>query len=216
VELTRERGLPFVALDFGSDDVTVSGLGVDDVAGARLAAHHLTGLGHKRFAILALEFNEGGHGPATLERGMRAEYSGTRDRLAGYVEAITEAGLDPAAVPIYETLNDEATTHAGLEHFFASEDPPTAILCMSDKVALIALKWLAARGIAVPGDVSIVGFDGVPEGEDSTPPLTTIAQPMAEMGRRAVELILSYDGTIRRETLEVELVIRGSTSAPRG
>jgi DNA-binding LacI/PurR family transcriptional regulator len=216
VELTRERGLPFVALDFGSDDETVSGLGVDDAAGARLAANHLIDLGHKRFAILSLEIDEGGHGPASFDRAMHAEYAGTRDRIAGYFEPIAQAGIDPATVPIYETLNDEATTHAGLAHFFASETPPTAILCMSDKVALIALKWLAAHGLAVPGDVSVVGFDGVPEGEDSNPPLTTIAQPMAEMGRRAVEMILGFDGKVHREMLAIELIVRGSTAPPRG
>ena len=64
--------------------------------------------------------------------------------------------------------------------------------------------------------MSVIGFDGVPEGETSEPPLTTIAQPMAEMGRRAVDMILGFDGTIRRETLDVELVVRGSTSRPRG
>lgn len=216
VELTRERGLPFVALDFGFDDETIAAIGVDDTAGARLAARHLTGLGHKRFAILSLEFDEGSHGPASADRAKGAVYAGTRDRTAGYVEAIAEAGIDPASVPIYETLNDAATTAAGLEHFFAAENPPTAILAMSDKVALHALDWLAARGISVPGDVSVIGFDGVPEGETSEPPLTTIAQPMARMGRRAVEMILSFDGAIRRETLDVELLIRSSTAAPRG
>jgi DNA-binding LacI/PurR family transcriptional regulator len=215
VELTRERGLPFVALDFGIDDETVAALGVDDVAGARLAAGHLAGLGHRRFAILSLEFNDGGHGPASYERAMNAVYTGTRDRLAGYFEAISQAGIDPPTVPIYETLNDEATTRAGLEYFFASGNPPTAILCMSDKVALIALEWLAARGVSVPGDVSVIGFDGVPEGRHSEPPLSTIAQPMTEMGRRAVEMILSFDGTIRRETMDIELVVRGSTAPPR-
>jgi DNA-binding LacI/PurR family transcriptional regulator len=215
VDLTRERGLPFVALDFGFDDETIAALGVDDVAGARLAARHLADLGHERFAILSLEFDEGTNGPASLERARNAFYGGTRDRITGYLEAITEAGVDPASVPIYETLNDKATTVAGLEHFFASEKPPTAILAMSDKVALHALEWLAARGISVPGDISVIGFDGVPEGEVSEPPLTTIAQPMAEMGRRAVEMILSFDGAVRRETLDVELLVRGSTSAPR-
>ena len=87
---------------------------------------------------------------------------------------------------------------------------------MSDKIALDALDWLAARGISVPDDVSVIGFDGVPEGELSEPPLTTIAQPMIEMGRRAVQTILNFDGTVRRETLDVELVIRASTATPRG
>ncbi len=68
----------------------------------------------------------------------------------------------------------------------------------------------------MPGDVSVIGFDGVPEGEISEPPLTTIAQPMARMGRSAVEMILSFDGAIRREALDVELLIRNSTAAPRG
>jgi len=214
VDLTRERGLPFVALDFGFDDETIAAVGVDDAVGARLAARHLAGLGHKRFAILSLEFEEGSHGPASLDGARSAIYAGTRDRMAGYLEAIAEAGVDPGSVPIYETLNDEATTAAGLEHFFAADIPPTAILAMSDKVALLALDWLAARGISVPGDVSIIGFDGVPESETSKPPLTTIAQPMAKMGERAVEMIMSFDGAVRRQTLDVELVVRGTTAPP--
>lgn len=216
VELTRERGLPFVALDFGFDDETISALGVDDVEGGRRAARHLTQLGHRRFAILSLEFSEGTHGPVQPERARSAVYAGTRDRIAGYLEAIAEAGVDPASVPIYETLNDRATTVAGLEHLFACDPPPTAILAMSDKVALHALDWLAERKISVPQDVSVVGFDGVPEGAASDPPLTTIAQPMAEMGRRAVEAILAFDGSPRRETLDLELVVRKSTAPPRG
>ncbi len=214
IDLTRERGLPFVALDFGVDDPTIAALGVDDAEGARMAARHLAELGHKRFAILSLEFDDGGHGPASPERARSAVYAGTRDRISGYLDAISGAGVDPASVQIYETLNDEATTHAGLEYFFAADEPPTAILAMSDKVALIALEWLAERGIQVPGRVSVVGFDGVPEGEVSEPPLTTIAQPMAKMGSRAVEIILGFDGTVRREVMAVELVVRNSTAAP--
>ncbi|MEW9834917.1 LacI family DNA-binding transcriptional regulator [Mesorhizobium marinum] len=215
VDLARERGLPFVALSFGQDDPTIAALGVDDVAGARLAARHLTGLGHRRIAILSLEFDTAGHGPATREKARTAAYSATRDRIAGYFEAILEAGIDPASVPIYETLNDEATTQAGLDHFFSVANPPSAVLCMSDRMALVALDWLARRGLSVPGDVSVVGFDGVAEGAVAQPPLTTVAQPMAAMGRRAVEMILSFDGRIRRETMDIELVVRASTAPPR-
>ncbi len=215
VELTRERGLPFVALDFGFDDETIASLGIDDRAGAELAARHLLELGHKRFAILSLEFDDGGHGPATLERARAASYAGTRDRLSGYLRAIEQAGIDTGTVRIYETMNDRTTTHAGLEHLFAASEPPTAILAMSDKVALIALEWLAARGHSVPGDVSVVGFDGVPEGAASEPPLATVAQPMARMGRRAVEMIQSFDGTVGREKMDVELKVGQSTAPPR-
>lgn len=214
VELARERKLPFVALDFGFEDPTIATIGVDDTAGAKLAARHLTDLGHRRFAVLSMQFDESRTGPATIERAKTAIYSGTRDRLLGYFEVLREAGIDTGAVPVYETENDEATTWQGLEYVFGQGEPPTAILAMSDKIALHALDWLSARGISVPDDVSIIGFDGVPEGETSKPPLTTIAQPMAEMGRRAVQTILNFDGTIRREMLDVELMVRGSTAPP--
>ncbi|MDQ6434506.1 LacI family DNA-binding transcriptional regulator [Mesorhizobium sp. LHD-90] len=216
IELTRERKLPFVALDYGFDDGTIATIGVDDVDGARRAARHLAELGHRRFAVLSLALADVAAGPVTWAQGAAAIYSGTRDRLRGYAEVLAEYGVDLATVPIYETDNDERTTHAGLERIFATAEPPTAILAMSDKVALHALDWLRARGMTVPGDVSVVGFDGVPEGEASDPPLTTIIQPMREIGRRAVQTILGFDGAIRRELLDVELAVRGSTAPPRG
>ena len=74
-----------------------------------------------------------------------------------------------------------------------------------------ALEWLKARGIAVPGRVSVIGFDGVPEGAATDPPLTTVLQPATEMGRRAVEVIIERGEAVTRETMEVELVRRGST-----
>ena len=79
---------------------------------------------------------------------------------------------------------------------------------------MVAIEWLAARGIAVPGDVSVVGFDGVPDAALCDPPLTTVAQPIAEIGRRAARTILDFDGTVRRETLGVELVVRASSGPP--
>ncbi|MDW6021371.1 LacI family DNA-binding transcriptional regulator [Mesorhizobium sp. BAC0120] len=214
VELTRERRLPFVALDFGYDDETINAIGVDDFSGAGMAARHLAELGHRRFGVLALPFDDSGSGPASVERALTAAYAGTRDRLRGYLDVLAGFGVDTSAVPIYETDNDEVTTRAGLEYLFAFPNPPTAVLAMSDKVALIAIDWFRERGIAVPDTVSIVGFDGVPEGGISKPPLTTIAQPMEEMGRRAVQTILEFDGTIRRETMELRLIGRASTAPP--
>ena len=197
VELTRERKLPFVALDYGFDDETIAAIGVDDVEGARLAARHLAELGHRRFAVLSLPFVED---PASArlrrQRVEAAVYSGTRDRLHGYFEALAEFGIDTADVPIYETLNDEETRH-GRPRAHLRVRParrrrswrcPTRSRCLRST-------GCSERGIAVPQRVSIVGFDGVPEGALSEPPLTTIAQPMVEMGRRAVQTILEFDGT---------------------
>ncbi|RWP47117.1 MAG: LacI family DNA-binding transcriptional regulator [Mesorhizobium sp.] len=214
VELTRERKLPFVALELGSEDDTVSAIGVDNVAGARLAAQHLAELGHRRFAVLALPFADDSTGLVSPEQIRTAAYTGTRDRLVGYFEALSRFGVDTAGIPVYETENDEASTRAGLEAIFAGGEPPTAILAMSDRMAMVAIEWLTARGIAVPGDVSVVGFDGVPEAALSDPALTTIAQPIAEIGRRAARMILDFDGTVRRETLGVELVVRASSGPP--
>ena len=86
---------------------------------------------------------------------------------------------------------------------------------MSDKAALIAIDWLKARGLSVPDDVSVVGFDDVPEAAAARPPLTTVAQPMAELGRLAVEAVLRRDGAIGEQNLPIELVVRGSTAPPR-
>ena len=213
VELARERKLPFVTLDFGEEDETIASLAIDDASGARLAARHLAELGHRRFAVLSLPVATSGVGPVTLQQAEAGMFSGERERARGYFEVLAEYGIDVAGIPIYATENDEASCRAGLEFLFGTESRPTALLAMSDRLALTALDWLSERGIAVPGDVSVIGFDGVPEGALSNPPLTTIAQPMVEMGRKAVETILNFDGTLRRERLPVELVVRASTAA---
>lgn len=216
VELARERRLPFIVLDFGFEDRTIAAIGVDEVAGARMAAEHLVRLGHRRFAVLSMPFTENiGGGPASIEQAGTATHTGPRDRLAGYLGPLGEAGIDASLVPIYETRNDRPTATAALEYFFSRPGPPTAILAMSDKVALHALDWLRARGLSVPGDVSVVGFDGVPEGEVSEPPLTTVRQPMAAMGLRAARAILEFDGLVHREIMPLELVVRGSTAQPK-
>lgn len=215
VELTRERKLPFVALELGFEDDTVSAIGVDNVAGARMAARHLAELGHRRFAVLSLQFADNSTGLVSPEQVEAAVYTGTRDRLAGYFEALSRFGVDIAKVPVYETENDEASTRAGLETIFAGSEKPTAILAMSDRMAIIAIEWLQAHGLTVPDDVSIVGFDGVPDAALCEPALTTVAQPIAEIGRRATRAILDFDGRVLRETLDVELVVRASSGPAR-
>ncbi|CAN7533938.1 substrate-binding domain-containing protein [Mesorhizobium amorphae] len=214
VELTRERKLPFVALELGVEDDTISTIRIDNAAGARMAARHLAELGHRRFAVLTLPFVDGSSGLVTPVRFGTAIYTATRNRLAGYFDELSRFGVDTAKVPVYETGNDAATTRAGLETIFAMGEPPTAILAMSDRMAMVAIEWLAERGMKVPGDVSIIGFDGVPDGALCDPPLTTIAQPIIEIGRRAARMILDFDGAVRRETLDVELVVRGSSGPP--
>jgi DNA-binding LacI/PurR family transcriptional regulator len=213
IEASRERRLPFVALAFGEDDEGVSVVAVDDVAGGRIAARHLAELGHRRIGVLAMPFSEGGSGRATPERIAGAHYAASAARLKGYAEALAAFGIDAAAMPVFE-VGEDADAGPALEELLAGPERPTAILAQSDRIALAALRWLRGRGIAVPGEVSVIGFDGVPEGEDSAPPLTTVAQPIAEIGRRAVAAILDHGDEVRRERLDATLVVRGSTAPP--
>lgn len=214
IELSRERKLPFVALDFSHEEETLSVVGIDNIEGSRLAARHLVELGHRRFAVLAMEFAEGSFGRASMEKVKTASYSSSRDRVKGYFQELEKFGVDTSEVPIFETLSDTKTTHAALEEIFASKIPPTAILAQSDRIALYALDWLKAWGLSVPDEVSIVGFDGVPESALSNPPLTTVQQPIAEIGRRAVRAILDHPAEIWREKIDTELVVRGSSGPP--
>ena len=216
VELTRQRQLPFVALALGKPVPTISAVGTDDYEGARLAAEHLVGLGHRDFALLSLELTDGHVGFVTEAESEGATYSTSRDRIRGTFDVLRAHGIDVSRIPIWETENDEPTTIAGLEAIFAGPNQPTALICMSDRVAMIALDWLEAKGIAVPDQVSVTGYDGVPEAAMTAPPLTTITQPIAEIGKRAVEIILDGAGGIRRETLPLELTVRGSTGRPPG
>lgn len=217
VRLTRERQLPFVALALGAEDNTVATVGVDSFAGGRLAAEHLVGLGHRKFAVVALPVRPGHSesGPITLADVDVAIYSTSRDRVHGYFDVLSGQGIDTSTVPIVETQNDEPTVRAALATLFGGRDHPTALLVQSDRAALIAIDWLHQHGFDVPRDVSVIGFDGIAEGQLSRPRLTTIAQPLKDIGRSAVAAILNGMPP-GRQTMPVELVVRDSTAPPRG
>jgi DNA-binding LacI/PurR family transcriptional regulator len=214
VELARRRGLPFVACDIDPGAGT-SSVRIDDRGAARLAAEHLLALGHRRIAILSLELRADGQ-VGFVDRARRAstEYAGTRERLLGYGEALAAAGIAIDSVPVVETLNDRAGAAEGAATLLDGAPEATAVLAMSDVAALAVLAEAKARGIPVPGKLSVVGFDDVPEAAASDPPLTTIRQPIREKGRRAAAIILE-GGEPRHELLPVALVLRGTTAPPR-
>ncbi|SHG33618.1 DNA-binding transcriptional regulator, LacI/PurR family [Kaistia soli DSM 19436] len=214
VELTRERKLPFVALGLEHDDETISMIGIDDHAGAHTVAAYVADLGHRHFAILSLQLVDGHVGRVDDAAIAAAIYKSSRERIEGYRAALAERGIDPSTVPVFETENDRTSVMAALTELFDSAGPPTALLAMSDRIALFALDWLAERGIAVPAEVSVVGFDGVPESAYSEPPLTTVSQPIEEIGRMAVELIFDDAKETRRLSVPVDLTIRQSAAPP--
>ncbi|WP_349957096.1 LacI family DNA-binding transcriptional regulator [Rhizobium sp. ZPR3] len=215
VQLTRERQLPFVALALNDEDASIPSISVDNLGGAAVAARHLAELGHRRFGVLATELSDDHVGPVSVAGIGRAMYSTSRDRALGYWQALEAFGIEREDVPIFETLNDKPSVEAGLDYLFSAQEPPTAILAMSDNIALLAINWLRARGLSVPQDISVVGFDGVPEGGMVEPGLTTMAQPFAAIAQRAVQAVLDDAVPAEREMIDVTLIVRGSTAAPK-
>jgi DNA-binding LacI/PurR family transcriptional regulator len=215
VQLTRERQLPFVALALNDEDASIPSISVDNLGGAAVAARHLAELGHRRFGVLATELSDDHVGPVSVAGIGRAMYSTSRDRALGYWQALEAFGIEREDVPIFETLNDKPSVEAGLDYLFSTQEPPTAILAMSDNIALLTINWLRARGLSVPQDISVIGFDGVPEGGMVEPGLTTMAQPFAAIAQRAVQAVLDDAVPAEREMIDVTLIVRGSTAAPK-
>ena len=210
---TEQRELPFVALGLeeGMDDT--ASVAIDNRGGAAAAARHLVALGHRRIAILGIGEMWNGSFP-TPEAVLSTPYLTVRDRVEGYWAGLATAGIGPEAVPYADSDGDQPAVWAAMTQLFERAEPPTGILAMSDRAALFAMDWLVAHGRRVPADVSVVGFDGVPEAGEATPALTTVQQPFVEIARRAVAAILDDQLPLGREVLALELVVRESTGAP--
>lgn len=196
-------GIPVVLIDpMSKPPVDAASVGVTNWDGGRIAAEHLLELGHRRLGVVA---------------GMRSHvYS--RARVDGFRAAV-DAATPPGSVEVvhgdWSRTRAEAATHTLLDRV----PDLTAVFACSDIMALGVYDALAARGLRVPDDLSVVGFDDVPEAEWASPQLTTVRQPSAEMGAAAVRLLLdSARGGRRGEHPRVEmsttLVVRSST-APR-
>lgn len=215
VALARERQLPFVSVDLDAGPATRSVL-VDDRGGAYLAAQHLLALGHRRLAVVAMELSgKGGGGPVDAERLRQVDYRFAQDRMAGYAAALAERALALEAMPILEVPYCDGARDRIAAMLAASPDV-TAVLAMSDVLAVEVYAAARARGLRVPEDLSVVGFDDVPEAARQDPPLTTVAQPIREKGRRAARLVLEPEAAAQGAVLlPVQLVVRGSTAPPR-
>ena len=135
-----------------------------------------------------------------------------------YLSGLSGFGVAASDMPIWEaSCGDQVLGRAGARWLLGVRPRPTALLCMSDVLALGALAAAGELGLSVPGDVSIIGFDDTPAAQWATPGLTTIRQDLIEKGRRAGELALRLlDGSRPgpAETIGVSLVERGSTAPP--
>jgi DNA-binding LacI/PurR family transcriptional regulator len=214
VTSAKRRRLPFVILESGAGP-DVNSIKIDGRSGALAVIRHLTALGHRKFAILSIRRAAGPaivHMPGETNRALTTGFALDHERLDGFSEALTEAGLSLQDMPIIETTPGDPKAGATV---FDNCTEATAIVTMSDWQAITVLDEAIRRGIDVPGHVSVTGFDGTAESARTTPPLTTVAQDIVGKGRLAAEMVLA-NGPPRQVVLPVELVVRGSTAGPRG
>jgi DNA-binding LacI/PurR family transcriptional regulator len=208
------RNLPVVVVDEPRRP-NAAFIGIDDFTGARTVAQHLLDLGHRRFGIVTFPLIEDDHtGWVPAGRRAAATYPVTANRLGGYGEAITAAGLDWNSVPIYEgKTNSIEVGEAGAAALLNLEPRPTAILATSDQLALGALRAARSHGLEVPSVISVAGFDDIPNAQSAQPPLTTVRQPLREKGSAAARMVVGgWDpGQPPELLLPTELVIRAST-----
>lgn len=204
-EQLRSRSIPFVVVDTqGEPSPGVHSVGSNNWNGGLIATRHLTELGHRRIGVIS--------GPRDLLC--------SRARVDGYRSALDEAGisLDPALVRWGNFRPD-----AGYEHgraLLELPERPTAIFAGSDLQALGVVRAAQERGLRIPEDLSLVGYDNLPITQWLNPPLTTVNQPLREMAAHAARLVLELaEGRVPPSThveLGTELVVRTSTGPAPG
>jgi DNA-binding LacI/PurR family transcriptional regulator len=219
----RLRGLthrrpPVVLVDADPVEGLVT-VDVDDEVGAAAIAHHLFGLGHREVALVVMRGARGAP-PSRVDPGTlhRSESRVIRARAAGYASAARRHRVAWSSLATWAAHSQfEEGRSVGLDILRAPQRP-TAILCMSDQLALGVLAAAREVGVEVPRELSVVGFDGVPESARSAPPLTTVTQDHSTKGRLAAEALLAIlkggPGGPTRHVRTV-LTLRGSTAPPR-
>jgi LacI family transcriptional regulator len=200
--LRRDR-FPFVLVNRGTrrgEDLCVQ---PDNARGMAQAVGHLVELGHRRIGVVA--------GPQTTTTGVE-RLDGARAALRSH-----RLRLEDELVSVSEGFSDDAGYRAA-RRLLRTSEPPTAVLCANDLIALGTLRAARELDLDVPAELSIVGFGDIPRADLLGPPLTTVHVPQHEMGVRAATMLIALiEGEPierRREVLETQLVVRGSTAAP--
>lgn len=200
--LSRMR-IPIVLVNNQHPSEFVHSVAIANSEAARAATRHLIALGHRRIAYL----------------GDRFGYQSDTERFAGYRQALAEADLPFEPELVVHGNGKPDGTPPAMARLLELADPPTAVFCYNDMTALGALRYLRSRGLRIPEDLSLVGFDDLFLAEYMDPPLTTMRQPMWEMGRAAARMLfdlLEGKATVENLQMPAELVVRQSTAAPRG
>jgi DNA-binding LacI/PurR family transcriptional regulator len=218
VTAALDRRLPTVVVDQPRRD-DIPWVGIDEERSTSLAAAHLLSLGHRRFGAITFRLSpETLSGFADQRQQNVGTYQLTRARLRGYAQPLAHADIPWDTVPVYAcSENSPAQGREAAAALLALDPRPTALLATSDQLAIGALDAARQLGLTVPDDVSVVGFDDSAPATHSTPPLTTIHQPIAEKGLLAGRLLIARlrgEETPPSQTLPTHLVVRASTALP--
>ncbi len=197
-----QEDIPIIAIDRSLGDMTEHSIAVDHREGGRMMAQHLVDLGHRRIAVVGAP---GHSSPIGL-------------RVAGVCDVLEKLDLEPAAIKLTETHSFSAC-YALAHEVLSQENPPTAIIGTTDIAAIGSIHAGHDLGFHLPGNLSVIGFDDLPESAYVLPRLTNVAQPVRELGKAAVEQLLhliepdKFPEPPGRD-LGLELKVRESTAAP--
>lgn len=203
LDILDAAGVPYIRIAPAHDPERSPRVRVDDRGAARQVTRHLINLGHRRIAFVR------GH----------PDHSAAEERLAGFRDAMRMAGLPDAPDLL---VDGDFSFEAGLaaaEHLLSLAQPPTAVFAANDPTAAGVISVANRRGLHLPDDLSVAGFDDSPIAQIVWPPLTTVRQPITRMAAEAAGMLVSSARAAendRDRLLDVELVIRGSTAPPRG
>jgi DNA-binding LacI/PurR family transcriptional regulator len=187
---TEGSGIPFVD--------------VDNAKGIRLATEHLLALGHRRIAHIMGDANQ----PSVPER---------RD---GFCRTLADHGIEPPSEYLVPCAYNGRMGAEAARRLLQLPNPPTAIVAGNDTLALASIEAATELGLRVPEELSVVGFDDIPTSAMVTPALTTVRQPLAEIGERATRMLIARlegtDAVSSSSRAEPQLVVRDTTAPPRG
>jgi LacI family transcriptional regulator len=203
----RQRGIAVVLLDRPSRSKDLCSVSVDDVRGGEIAVGHLLEKGHERIGFV--------HGPLSIRQ--------IADRRRGVIRAVKTAGLDPGRTIVDITTHAQSAREGedSVEKLLGAGIKPTAVFCANDLLALGLMRGLIKRGISIPGDMALVGYDDVEFASVLATPLTSIRQPKYELGRAAAELLLDEANNPtshqhKHLVYQPELIVRESSCSKRG
>jgi LacI family transcriptional regulator len=199
LDVIEQQKLACVLVGFDARQLDVPIVVPENRLGARTAVEHLLGLGHRRIAFIA-----GNRGTGQSD-----------EREKGYLDALQAAGVAPDPALVVNGAFVQAGGFSATEQLLALPERPSAIFAANDEMAFGALDAIASRGLKVPADISVIGFDDIPTSSYVFPKLSTIRQPFGPIGARAVaELVALIEGrepAAARIAFPTELVVRNST-----